>query len=33
MTNLDRVLKSKDITLLSSLYSQGYGFSRTHVQM
>ena len=28
MTNLDNILKSRDITLLSS---QGYGFSSSHV--
>ena len=27
MTNLDSILKSKDITLPTSLYSQSYGFS------
>ena len=31
MTNLDRILKSRDITL--SLSSQGYGFSSGHVWM
>ena len=25
MTNLDSMLKNRDITLLTSLYSQGYG--------
>ena len=34
MTNLDSVLKSRDITLLAKgLYSQSYGFSSGHVQM
>ena len=37
MTNLDRVLKSRNIAnkqiLLTSLYSQSYGFSSSHVQM
>ena len=34
MTNLDRVLKSRDITLLAkSLYNQSYGFSSSHVWM
>ena len=34
MTNLDRILKSKDITLLTKgLSSQNYGFSRSHVLM
>ena len=33
MTNLDSVLKSKDITLpTKGLYSQGYGLSSSHVQ-
>ena len=32
MTNLDSMLKNRDITLLKkSLFSQGYGFSRGHV--
>ena len=34
MTNLDSILKSKDITLLTKgLSSQNYGFSRSHVLM
>ena len=34
MTNLDSVLKSRDITLLSKiLYSQSYGFSSSHKWM
>ena len=35
MTNLDSVLKSKDITLVANkgLYSQNYGFSSSHVWM
>ena len=33
MTNLDNILKSRDITLPTSLYSQSYGFSNSHVQM
>ena len=33
MTNLDSVLKSRDITLQKSLYSQSYGFSSSHVWM
>ena len=32
MTNLDRVLKSKDITN-KGLYSQSYGLSSSHVRM
>ena len=31
MTNLDSILKSRDITLLTSLSSQGYGFSSSQV--
>ena len=32
MTNLDSILKSRDITLLTnSLYSQNYGFPSSHV--
>ena len=31
MTNLDSVLKSKDVTLLTESYSQSYGFSSSHV--
>ena len=34
MTNLDRLFKSKDISLLAKVYkSQSYGFSCSHVQM
>ena len=34
MTNLDSVLKSRDITLLTKVhYSQSYGFSNSHVWM
>ena len=35
MTNLDSILKSRDITLPTKvcLSSQGYGFSRSHVWM
>ena len=33
MTNLDRILKSKDITLPTSLCVQSYGFSSSHVWM
>ena len=34
MTNLDSVLKSRDVTFVDEgLYSQSYGFSRSHVQM
>ena len=34
MTNLDSILKSRDITLLTKgLSSQSYGFSSIHVQM
>ena len=33
MTNLDSILKSSDITLPTSLSSQGYGFSSGHVWM
>ena len=33
MTNLDCILKSRDITLPISLSSQGYGFSSSHVWM
>ena len=32
MTNLDSILKSRDITLLTKS-SQGYGFSSSHVWM
>ena len=32
MTNLDSILKSRDMTLLTKdLYSQDYGFSSTHL--
>ena len=34
MTNLDSILKSRDITLpIKGLSSQGYGFSSSHVWM
>ena len=33
MTNLDSILKSRDITLPTSLSSQGYGFTRSRVWM
>ena len=33
MTNLDSVLKSRDITLFKGPYSQSYGFSSSHVWM
>ena len=34
MTNLDSILKSKDITLPTKVYLvQGYGFSSSHVRM
>ena len=33
MTNLERILKSRDITLLTGLYSQNYGFSSSRVQI
>ena len=33
MTNLERILKSRDITLLTGLYSQSYGSSSSHVWM
>ena len=33
MTNLDSILKSRDITLSTKVYSQGYGFSSSHVWM
>ena len=34
MTNLDRILKSRDITLPTKVWSsQGYGFSSSHVWM
>ena len=31
--NLDSILKSRDITLLTKVCIQGYGFSSSHVQM
>ena len=31
VTNLDSILKSRDVTLPTSLYSQSYGFSSSHV--
>ena len=31
MTNLDRILKSRDITLPTKIHSQSYGFSSSHV--
>jgi len=33
MTNLDSILKSRDITLPTGPSSQGYGFSSDHVWM
>ena len=33
MTNLDSILKSRDITLLTKVHSQSYGFSSSHVWM
>ena len=33
ITNLKSVLKSRDITLLTKVYSQSYGFSSSHVQI
>ena len=33
LTNLDSILKIRDITADKSLYSQSYGFSSSHVQM
>ena len=33
MTNLDSILKSRDITLSTKVRSQGYGFSSGHVWM
>ena len=33
MTNLDTILKSRDITLLTKVQSQSYGFSSRHVWM
>ena len=31
MTNLDSILKNKEITAEKGLHSQGYGFSSGHV--
>ena len=33
LTNLDSILKIRDITADKSLYSQSYGFSSSHVWM
>ena len=33
MTNLGNVLKNRDITLLTKVYSQSYGFSSSHIWM
>ena len=33
MTNLDSILKSRDITLVKGLYSQSYSFSISHVRI
>ena len=33
MTNLDSIFKSRDITLSTKVFSQGYGFSSSHVWM
>ena len=33
MTNLDSILKNRDITADNGQYSQSYGFSSSHVQM
>ena len=33
MSNLDNILKNKDITVNKGLSSQGYGFSSGHVWM
>ena len=33
LTNLDNILKSRDITLLMKVHSQNYGFSYSHVWM
>ena len=33
LTNLDSILKSRDITVNKGLYSQSYGFSSSHVRM
>ena len=33
MTKLDRVLKNRDVILLTKAFSQSYGFSSSHVQV
>ena len=33
MTNLDSILKSRDITVNKDPFGQGYGFSSSHVWM
>ena len=33
VTNLDSILKGSDITLLTKVCAQSYGFSSSHVQM
>ena len=33
MTNLDSVLKSRDITLLTTIHSQGCGLPSGHIQL
>ena len=33
MTNLDNILKSRDITLPTEVCSQSYGFSNSHIWM
>ena len=33
MTNVDSILKSRDVTLPQGPYSQSYGFSSSHVWM
>ena len=33
MTNLDSILKSRDVPLLTTVHSQSYGFSSGHVWM
>ena len=33
VTNIDSLLKSRDITLPTKVYSQSYGSSSSHVQM
>ena len=33
MTNLDSILKSRDITLPASSFNQSYGFSSSHIWM